>query len=434
MSAARYAPLAVGVILAVAVVAYAQLSLPSPSIPSATTLRVGYPDSLDPSTVSDLMAYSQILPAEGINVVPTFYDAPSLSYKGLVAGQQDIGLISSNAEFIGVPQGAQTTVVTCYALAGTFLMVASDGITKPAQLLGKSVDDFGPGSQTRALNLYWLAQAGVKTNANGPAADSVYVRASGGNIARVHDLETGVAQGIAVDDFTLSQLRDPVTNVTSNHGPFHVLFYAPNNVVSVCYAVRDDWLGVSANQQVLVKWIAAIIQAQRNFISNPQVGVSFAASQLPLAPPGQIPYVSTFYPQHYTYWPYGIFNLQGDLTVNKLLDNTNNFLTVAGTISQPLQNSSVKPYGVFNKWFEFRALQQLGPYQYPCQSWVNAAFIANLNAWVPPSSGSAPAKCASSAAAPPALVIASVGSVSLLSLNLALAPRATSTKPESQAE
>ena len=401
MPPTKYVPLIVSIILIIGVVSYALASVPPSSVPSSVTLRVGYPDSLDESDVSDLYAYSQILPAEGINVIPTFYDAPPLSYKGLIAGQQDISLVSSSSQFIGVSQGEQTTIVTCYSLAGTFLAIAGNGVTNPSQLLGGSVDDFGPGSQTRALNLYWFAEAGVKTNTQGPVNGSVYLRASGGNVARVHDIETGVAQAIVVDDFVLADLQDPAVNNTAHHGPFHVLFFAPSDVISVCYAVRDDWLNVPANQQVLVKWIAGITQAQRYFISNPQEAVTYAESQLPLTAPSEIQFVSTFYPGHYTYWPYGSYNLQGPLSIDNLLTNTNNFQVIAGNIAAPVANASV-PYGVVNGGFELQALQSLGPYQYPCQSWVDQTFINNVNAWVPPSLGSAPSHCSNSlVVAPP---------------------------------
>lgn len=401
MPANRYAPLIVSIILILGVVSYALASVPPSSVPSSVTLRVGYPDSLDQSTVSDLWAYSQILPSEGINVIPTFYDAPPLSYKGLLAGQQDIALVSSSSQLIGVSQGEQTTIVTCYALAGTFLAIAGNGATNPSQLLGGGVDDFGPGSQTRALSLYWFAKAGIPTNTQAPAKDSVYLRASGGNVARVHDIETGVAQAIVVDDFTLTTLQDPAVNNTDHHGPFHVLFYAPNDVISVCYAVRDDWLGVAANQQLLVKWIAAITQAQREFITSPQQAYAFEQTQLPLTAPNSIKVATTFYPGHYTYWPYGSYNLQGSVSIDKLLKNTNDFQVIAGNIAAPVPNSSVKPYGIVNGAFELQALQSLGPYQYPCQSWVDQTFINNLNAWVPHSLGSAPSHCNGSATITP---------------------------------
>ena len=235
MSTTRYVPLIISVLLVLGVVAYALTSVPASSVPSNVTLRVGYPDSLDETDVPDIWAYSHILAAEGITVVPTFYDAPSLAYKGLLSGQQDIALINSGLEFIGASQGAQTTIVTSYSLAGTFLMIVGEDITSPSQLVGKTVDDFGPGSAGRALNLYWFNQAGLKVNLEAPAPDSVYLRAAGGNVARIHDLQTGVAQATTIDDFMITAVQDPAVNDTAHHGPFHVLFYAPDDVVNVPY-------------------------------------------------------------------------------------------------------------------------------------------------------------------------------------------------------
>jgi len=132
MAYTRFIPISVAVVLAIIIVALAATSVKSAVYtPQTITLRVGYPDSLDEGDVSDLYAYSHILAQEGINVIPTYYDAPPLSYKGLVSGQQDIGIVSATSEWEGVAQGEQTTVVACYAIGGTFLMIAGQNITKP---------------------------------------------------------------------------------------------------------------------------------------------------------------------------------------------------------------------------------------------------------------------------------------------------------------
>jgi hypothetical protein len=386
----------VGLILAGAVVATAVTYLPASTSPGAqnTVLRVGYPDSLDESDVSDLYAYNNILPAEGITVAPTFYDAPYLSYQGLAGGQQDIALVSGSSLFAGVSQGEQSTLVSCYSLGGTFLMIAGYGITNPSQLKGGAVDDFGTGSQTRALNLYWLSQAGVPTNTVGLNSSSVYLRPSGPNPTRLSDLEKGIGgvKAITVDDFLLPSVEG-ANNNTANNGPFNVLFYSPTNVPGVCYAVQDSWLASARNQAALTKWIAAIIQAQRDFISNPSLMQNYAASQLPLTASSEISFASTFYPQHWTYWPYGILNLQGTLSATNLLANSNTFYVTSGSITSPLTNSSGGPFGLFNGNFEKAALQSLGSYTYPCQSWVTPSFAAQANAIVPSSLGSVPANC-----------------------------------------
>jgi hypothetical protein len=396
---AKYLPLLVGVILAIAVVATAITYVPQPVSKGNVTLRVGYPDSLDQSDVSDLYAYANILPAEGITVIPTFYDAPFLSYQGLQAGQQDIALVSGNSFFSGVAQGAQTTFVSCYSLGGTFMMIAGHGITKPSQLTGGAVDDFGSGSETRALNIYWLSQANVPTNAVGLQSGSVYVRPSGPNPARVVDLEkgTGNVSAITVDDFILHELSG-TANTTANGGPFHVLFTSPNNVVGVCYAVKDSWLSNPANQAALVSFIAAITQSQRDFITDPSLMVSYATSQLPLTGVAQLQFASTFYPQQMTYWPYGAYNLQGPLTIQNVLANSNTFYKVTGAINASMSNSTVTPFGIINKWFEWKALQQIGPYTYPCHAWVTASFANQVNSVVPSSLGSAPTNCPATAA------------------------------------
>lgn len=402
MSAARYLPLVVGVILALAVVTTAVYYVPSGTAAGVpkTVLRVGYPDSLDESDVSDLYAYNNILPAQGITVYPTFYDAPFLSYQGLVGGQQDIALVSGSSLFAGVSQGEHSTLVSCYSLGGTFLMIAGYGITSASQLKGAAVDDFGTGSETRALNLYWFSQAGVPTNTVGLNSSSVYLRPSGPNPTRLYDLEHGIGgvKAITVDDFLLPDVQG-ANNSTAKNGPFHVLFYSPTNVVSVCYAVQDSWLQSKSNQAALTKWIAAIIQAQRDFISNPSLMQSYASSQLPLTDPSEIKFASTFYPQQWTYWPYGFLNLQGDLSAQKILAASNNFYTVSGSIGSPLSNSSGGPFGLFNGWFEKAALQSLQAYTYPCQSWVSPSFAAQVNAVVPSSVGSAPTNCAAAASA-----------------------------------
>ncbi len=380
----KYAPIILAVILAVSIVGYAQMALPAPSGPINVTLRVGYPDSLDESDVTDMYAY-QMLATQGIHVIPTFYDAPPLSYKGLLSGQQDISY-GTTAQAFALGPGVnhqQTTCTTNYLLAGVFLAIAGQGITSPQQMMGKTIEDFGPGTSTRALSYYWFATSGMKTNTNAPDPNSVFLRTGGGNVARVHDLEAGTVQAIVVDDFVLSDFQNPAVNDTAHNGPFHVLFYAPADYLADCYSVRDDWLSNPQNQQVLVKFITALIQAQRYFLSNPEQYLTFTQNQLPLTDPGEIKFASVFYPARYTYWPYGVFNLQGSQSLQNKFDNTNKFFLAAGLIKTPVSNDTVQPYGVINKYFELQALRSLGPYTYPKAPWVDQTFAANVQSWVP---------------------------------------------------
>jgi hypothetical protein len=273
-------------------------------------------------------------------------------------------------------------------------MVAGYGITSASQLKGAAVDDFGTGSQTRALNLYWFSQAGVPTNTVGLNSSSIYLRPSGPNPTRLVDLQhgTGGVKAITVDDFLLPLVQG-ANNNTANGGPFHVLFNSPTNVAGVCYAVQDSWLQSPGNQAVLVKWLAAITQAQRYFISNPTAAVSYMQSQLPLTDPNEIKFATTFYPQHWTYWPYGFLNLQGSLSATNIFAASNAFYTVSGSITSPLSNSSGGPFGILNGEFEKQALLSLGPYTYPCSSWTTASFASQVNAIVPSSFGSVPTNC-----------------------------------------
>ena len=379
MSLKKYSPIIVACLLAVSIASAAQLTLPAAAGANKVTIRVGYPDSLDESDVMDLYAF-QILSNEGIQVVPTFYDSPPLAYKALISGQQDIAYDESGGSFFS---GQQTTCVGGYMLSGTFLAIAGDGITSPSQLLGKTAEDFGPGTIMRYLNYYWFKEAGIAVNTNGPNPTSVYLKNGGENIERVNDLMGGAAQLIVVDDFILADFESSAINNTTHGGPYHVLFYSPDNYFDTCYVVADDWLSNSANQGLLVRFLVALYQAQRYFISNPDQLVTFAEQQLPLTPPAEIEFASTFYPGHYTYWPYGLYNLQGSQSLEAKFNTTSDFFMTAGVISSPLVNDSVKPYGMINKYFELKALEEIGPYTYPNESWVNPTFSSNIQSWVP---------------------------------------------------
>ena len=382
MRLSRLIPILLAIFLAVSTVYFAEATLPVSSASNNVSLRVVYPDALDESDVSDQFAF-QILAAEGIHVVTTYYDSTPLAYESLVAGQQDIAYDESGGSFgIGGNQ-QQTTCVGGYMLAGTFVGIAGEGITTPSQLLGRVADDPGPGTIARYLNEYWLKQAGIPFNANSQENGSVFLKAGKENYDLVHDIETGVVQEIVVDNFIIADFENPSVNNSANGGPYHVLFHSPNDNFDTCYAVRDSWLSNPANQQVLVEFLAAIYQAQRTFISNPSAFIPFAEKFLPLSPLLEIQYSSIYYPAHFTYWPYGVYNLQGDQNISTKFQDTVNFYMDAGALSSPVQNSSVKPYGIINKYFELKALQSLGPYIYPRESWVNYNFSAELNSWVP---------------------------------------------------
>jgi ABC-type nitrate/sulfonate/bicarbonate transport system substrate-binding protein len=378
----RFIPLILAVVLGASTIYFSIVALPVSSGATNVTLHVVYPDALDESDVSDQFAF-QILAAEGIHVVPTYYDSASLAYESLVAGQQDIAYDESGGSFgIGGTQ-QQTTCIGGYMLGGTFVAIVGDGITEPSQLLGKVADDSGPGSITRFLNEYWFKQAGIPFNLNAPTNGSVYLRTGKENYDLVHDIETGVVQEIVVDNFIIADFESPSVNNSADGGPYHVLFYSPNDNLDTCYVARDNWLENPANQKIAVDFLAALYQAQRIFISNPAAFVTFAEKFLPLSPVNEIQYSSVFYPEHFTYWPYGEYNLQGNQSLAVKFQDTVNFFMQAGVLSAKVNNDSVKPYGIINKYFELQALQSLGPFVYPKESWVNANFSSDLQAWVP---------------------------------------------------
>jgi ABC-type nitrate/sulfonate/bicarbonate transport system substrate-binding protein len=377
MGLGRYLPVTLVIVLVVTAASYELLSLPASH--SAMTLKVGYPDEMDESDVTDLYAF-QLLAAEGIQVTYITYDTPPLAYKSLLTGQQDIIYDETMGSLIS---NQDTTCVGGYELGASFLAVAGDGITNPSQLLGKTAADFGPGSILRDLNYYWFAQAGIPVNTQGPNPHSVYLEDGGENVETLHDLETGQAQEIVVDDFILSDLESPSVNNSAHNGPFHVLFYSPDNIYSSCYAVRDDWLSSPANQLILEKFLSAIYQAQRYFIANPSQYETFAEQQLPDTPPAEIQFASTFYPAQLVYWPYGLFNLQGNESLQTVFNNTNQFFITADVLTKPVANDSVQPYGVINKYFELKALQTISPFSYPDENWVDQSFESDIQSWVP---------------------------------------------------
>jgi hypothetical protein len=380
MNFVRYVPLIIAILLIISIATYAEATLPKSG--SSVSLRIGYPDSLDESDVQDLYAV-QILKSEGINVQSTYYDAPPLAYDALVAGQQDIVYDESDGSYGLGGVHANTTCIGGYMLSGTFLAIAGDGITNPQQMIGKTSEDFGPGTTMRYLNEYWFKQLGIPTNLNGPSPDSVYLKNGGENYERVHDLEIGVAQEIVVDDFILADVDSSSINNSAHGGPFHVLFTSPDDYYDTCYTARDDWLSNPANALLAEKFLAALYEAQRWSISNPQQFVQFAEQQLPETPVNEIVFASTYYPQHYTYWPYGLYNLQGSQNVGIKFNNTSEFFIQAGVTTAPIQNDSAQPFGVINKYFELKALQMIPPYTYPDQSWVTSTTIANIQSWVP---------------------------------------------------
>jgi ABC-type nitrate/sulfonate/bicarbonate transport system substrate-binding protein len=380
MRIARFIPLLLAIIMTTSVILYAQATVP----PASTTisLRLGYPDSLDESDVMDLYAV-QILKGEGINVQSTYYDAPPLAYEALVAGQQDIVYDESDGSYGLSGVYYNTTCIGGYMLSGTFLAIAGSNITKPSQMIGKTSEDFGPGTTMRYLDEYWFKQLGIPTNLNGPSPGSVYLKNGGENYERVHDLESGVAQMIVVDDFILADVDSPSINNSAHGGPFHVLFNSPDNYYDTCYVARDDWLTSPANALLAEKFLAALYEAQRWAISYPQQYVQFAIQQLPETPVNEIEFASSYYPQHYTYWPYGLYNLQGAQSLAIKFNDTSQFFIEAGVITSPIKNDSAQPFGVINKYFELKALQMIGPYTYPDQSWVNPTVVSDIQSWVP---------------------------------------------------
>lgn len=381
----RFLPLIIAAILAVSVGLYIEYSLPASS-GATTTISVVYPDALDESEVTDQFAF-QILQAEGYHIVPTYYDTGSLAYDSLISGHADIAYDETLSSF-QIGGSEQTTCVGGYTLGGAFIAISSDGITSASQLLGKTAEDSGPGTITRYLNDYWFKQAGVAVNANAVSNSSVFLKIGRENYDLVHDLETGAVQEIVVDDFILPDLESAPVNSTANHGPFHVLFHSPDDVLQNCYAVRDSWLSSSANRQTLVRFLAAQYEAQRIFIASPAAFVPFAQKFLPFSSPTEIQYASTFYPSQLIYWPYGMFNLQGNESIASRFQDTDNFLVEAGVLGSPVLNSSVSPYGIANKYFELAALQSIGVYNYPSQPWVTPAFASDIHAWVPSWMGS----------------------------------------------
>ncbi len=220
----RLLPLVVAIVLSMSVFYYAEQAVSS-SNSLNFTLRVGYPDSLDESDVQDLYAF-QILASEGIHVIPTYYDSPPFAYDALVAGQQDVIYDESGGSFGLTGNQQQTTCVGGYMLSGTFLAIAGDGITSPSQLVGKTSEDFGPGTIMRYLNEYWLREANISFNTNAPNSNSVFLKDGGENYERVHDLESGV------------QLKLSLTTLSFRISKVHPSITRPMVVLFMCYSTR----------------------------------------------------------------------------------------------------------------------------------------------------------------------------------------------------
>ena len=83
MKFVKYVPLALAVVLVLSMLSYAQFELSASAGRTNITLKVGYPDSLDESDVTDQYAF-ELLASEGIHLIPTYYGSAPLSYQGLL--------------------------------------------------------------------------------------------------------------------------------------------------------------------------------------------------------------------------------------------------------------------------------------------------------------------------------------------------------------
>ena len=399
MSAIKYGPLIIGILLALSVAVYSNNIAVQSNKPN-TVLRVAYPDSLDESDVTNIYGYQNVLAQEGITVIPTYFDSTTLAYLALISGQADIAQVAPGVMWKGILNGGQVTCLGGDILSASFIMITGAGMTQASQLLGKTVEDAGPGTETRALDFYNFNQSGVPTNTAGPNPNSVYLKASGGNSVRVHDLEAGLTGGIYVDSFILPDISNPSVNNSAHGGPFHVLF-PPATSQIICHAlVTVSWLNNPANQKIIVQYLKALFIAERYFVSNPTQAVPYMASQLPETPQSELTFSSMYYPTHLTYSPWGIFNFQGQYSIQNLFAETNTLLVGAGQIPRPVANDSIQPWGVANKWFEYQALQQLGPYDFPCTPYLNSgyltpSYISTLQQIVPSSLGGVASDCSS---------------------------------------
>ncbi len=256
-------------------------------------------------------------------------------------------------------------------------------LRSPLSPLGKVAEDSGPGSITRFLNEYWFKQAGIPFNLNAQTNGSVYFRTGRENYDLVHDIETGVTQEIVVDNFIIADFESPSVNNSADGGPYHVLFYSPNDNLDTCYVARDNWLENPANQKIVVEFLAALYQAERIFISNPAAFVTFAEKFLPLSPASDIQYSSLFYPAHFTYWPYGVYNLQGNQSLAIKFQDTVNFFMEAGYSALPSITPRSNHTESSTSTLSWRPCSRSGPSSIPKKVWVNANFTADLQAWVP---------------------------------------------------
>lgn len=379
MSFTKYVPIIVAVILAVAMVSYAVATVPSVAQSNTVTLRVGYPDSLDESDVSDTWAFTHILPNEGINVIPTYYDAPPLAYKGLISGQQDIVLVSTSSSMLGITEGEQTTCLTAYNVGSGFITISNSNITTAQQMLGKTVEAFGPGSSTYADQVYFFhILHGMKTvySPSTPQSDAVNIKFSAGNVARVADLRSNVTQAISVDTFILPDFQG-ANNVS---GQYHVLM--PPTAIkapSGCYLVMDSWL--TAHYQLALKFVEGLMQSIRFFDSYPTPSHSdpnvlmangqpfnaqaYEESQLPLTSPTEIAFAVQYYPLNLIYSPWGEYNFGHPYSMQDLFDATNQLQIATDAYTTPVSITATQ-YGVWNSTLEQTALQALGPYTLNC--------------------------------------------------------------------
>ena len=168
---------------------------------AAEKLDIGLTFGLDAASTADKIAFERVEDELGAEIEIIETGDPAATVAGLTRGDLDFGQFPIRSVIEAVQQGAELHAVIGSQMVPDYFVVAGAGIEEPADLRGARLAHHGPGTDTEALAMLTLEQAGLSD-------DEVALTALAESPNRATALANGRIDAAVLESVDVQRLRE----------------------------------------------------------------------------------------------------------------------------------------------------------------------------------------------------------------------------------
>jgi ABC-type nitrate/sulfonate/bicarbonate transport system substrate-binding protein len=257
-----------------------------------SSLRVGYSFPFDSADLAGRIALDSYGQARRITITTQELGGAPNAVSALTHGQIDLASLNLPDAIRAIGQGARLQVILGSKMFPEYVYVATDGITRPAQLKGKRVGNQGPRSDIQAFTELLLGQAGLTLG-------DVHVSTVPNSTARAAALLRGRidATGLRYHEYLRLIRKKPGIHVLSQ-----MRYFEPMRMTQV-WVVTDDF--AKHNTRELQTMVTDMLASYTSTYTGPgrRVWLHTGAAGVFKGDPSQIPAQVYAYYHRFGMWP-----------------------------------------------------------------------------------------------------------------------------------